>query len=118
MTRPASGEGGILEHVTRDVAIEALPTDIPDEITVDVSAMIVGDTIQLDTVTAPEGVTFLYDHLDEVTIATLNPPRVEEEPEVEQETEVIGEEAEGGEDSEGGEDDAESSDGGDDGDEG
>lgn len=115
---PGVKEGGILEHVTREVTIEALPTNIPDEITVDVSEMVVGDTIQLDTITAPEGVTFLYEHLDEVTIATLNPPRiVEEEPEVEQETEVIGEKTEGGEDSAGG-DDAESSDGGDDGDEG
>ena len=115
---PGVKEGGILEHVTREVTIEALPTDIPDSIEVDVSEMVVGDTIQLDTITAPEGVTFLYEHLDEVTIATLNPPRiVEEEPEVEQETEVIGEESEGGGDSEGG-DDAESSDGGDDGDEG
>jgi hypothetical protein len=80
--------------------------------------MVVGDTIQLDTITAPEGVTFLAEHLEEVTIATLNPPRiVEEEPDVEQETEVIGEaSADDGETTdEGG---AESSDGGDDGDEG
>ena len=73
---------------------------IPDEgISVDVSAMIIGDTIQLDTVEAPEGVKFVADNPEEVTIATLNPPKVvEEEPEVEEETEVIGEgeaEAEG-----------------------
>ena len=41
--------------------------------------------------TPPEGVTFIADDPEEVTIATLNPPRVEEEPEVEEETEVIGE---------------------------
>ena len=115
---PGVKEGGILEHVTREITIEALPTDIPDSIEVDVSEMVVGDTIQLDTITAPEGVTFLAEHLEEVTIATLNPPRIaEEEPEVEQETEVIGEatgDAEESED-EGG---SESSDGGDDGDEG
>ena len=45
---PGVKEGGILEHVTREITIEALPTDIPDEgITVDVSAMVIGDTIQL-----------------------------------------------------------------------
>ena len=115
---PGVKEGGILEHVTREITIEALPTDIPDSIEVDVSEMVVGDTIQLDSITAPEGVTFLAEHLEEVTIATLNPPRiVEEEPEVEQETEVIGE-ATGDAEESGDEGGAESSDGGDDGDEG
>lgn len=91
---PGVKEGGILEHVTREITIEALPTDIPDEgITVDVSAMVIGDTVQLDSVTPPEGVKFVADAPEEVTIATLNPPRVveEEEPEVEEETELVGE---------------------------
>ena len=117
---PGVKEGGILEHVTREITIEALPTDIPDGITVDVSEMIIGDTIQLDTITAPEGVTFLAEHLEEVTIATLNPPKlVEEEPEVETETEIVGEEgaAEGDGDESSGEGD-DGADGGDDGDEG
>jgi hypothetical protein len=53
-------------------------------------------------VVAPEGVTFVADDLEEVTIVTLSPPRVEEEPEpeVETETELVGEDSEG-EDSEG-----------------
>ena len=91
---PGAKEGGILEHVTREITIEALPTDIPDEgLRVDVSAMAIGDTIQLDSVTPPEGVRFVADAPEEITIATLNPPRVveEEEPEVEEETEVVGE---------------------------
>jgi hypothetical protein len=54
--------------------------------------MIIGDTIQLSAVEAPEGVKFMADAPEEITIATLNPPKVvEEEPEVEEETEVIGE---------------------------
>ncbi|MEZ5074256.1 MAG: 50S ribosomal protein L25 [Solirubrobacterales bacterium] len=91
---PGAKEGGILEHVTREITIEALPTDIPDEgLRVDVSAMAIGDTIQLDSLTPPEGVRFVADAPEEITIATLNPPRVveEEEPEVEEETEVVGE---------------------------
>jgi large subunit ribosomal protein L25 len=96
---PGVKEGGILEHVTREITIEALPTDIPDEgLQVDVSAMVIGDTIQLDAVTPPEGVRFVADAPEEVTIATLNPPRLveEEEPELEEETELVGEgEAEG-----------------------
>ena len=90
---PGVKEGGILEHITRDITIEALPEAIPDEgLTVDVSAMIIGDTIQLSSVEAPEGVKFVTDTPEEITIATLNPPKVvEEEPEVEEETEVVGE---------------------------
>jgi large subunit ribosomal protein L25 len=90
---PGAKEGGILEHVTREVTIEALPTDIPNEIVVDVSAMGIGDTIQLDSVTPPAGVKFVADAPEEVTLATLNPPRIveEEEPEVEEETELVGE---------------------------
>jgi hypothetical protein len=55
--------------------------------------MEINDTLQLSIVTAPEGVTFVADDLEEVTIVTLSPPRVEEvvEPEVEEETEVVGE---------------------------
>ncbi|MCB0875442.1 MAG: 50S ribosomal protein L25 [Solirubrobacterales bacterium] len=98
---PGVKEGGILEHVTREITIEALPTDIPDEgLHVDVSAMVIGDTIQLDSITPPDGVRFVADAPEEITIATLNPPRVveEEEPEVEEETELVGEgEGEGAE---------------------
>lgn len=98
-TAPGVRGGGVLEHVTREVTVEALPTDIPDRITLDVSAMEINDTFSLAAVTAPEGVTFVADDLEEVTIVTLSPPRVEEAaPELEEETEVVGEgEGEGGE---------------------
>ncbi|HET6830121.1 MAG TPA: 50S ribosomal protein L25 [Solirubrobacterales bacterium] len=93
---PGAKEGGILEHVTREVTIEALPTDIPNELVVDVSEMGIGDTIQLDSMTPPDGVKFVADAPEEVTIATLNPPRVveEEEPELEEETGIVGEDEE------------------------
>jgi large subunit ribosomal protein L25 len=93
---PGAKEGGVLEHITREVTVEALPTDIPEQITVDVSAMEINDTIQLSTVTPPEGVTFVVEDPEEITIATLSPPRIEEEPEpdVEEEAELVGEEGE------------------------
>jgi len=98
---PGVKASGVLEHVTREITVEALPTAIPDRITVDVSAMEINDTMQLSAVTPPNGVTFLVDDPDEITIATLSPPRVEEAaPEVEEETELVGE-AEGGEAAEG-----------------
>jgi large subunit ribosomal protein L25 len=90
---PGVREGGVLEHVTREVTVEALPTDIPEQILVDVSQMDINDTISLATVTAPSGVKFMADEPEEITIATLSPPRVEEEPEpeLEEEAELVGE---------------------------
>ena len=89
---PGTKAGGVLEHVTREILVEALPTDIPDRITVDVSTMEINDTLQLSSIEAPSGVTFIVEEDEEVTIATLAPPRVEEAaPEVEEETELVGE---------------------------
>lgn len=93
---PGVKEGGVLEHVTREITVEALPTEIPERLIADVSAMEINDTVQLSSIAAPEGVTFVADDPEEITIATLSPPRVEEEPEpaVEEETELVGEEGE------------------------
>jgi large subunit ribosomal protein L25 len=91
-TAPGVKGGGVLEHVTREITVEALPTDIPDNIVLDVSGMEINDTLQLSVVNAPDGVTFVADDPEEVTIVTLSPPRVEEvAPEVEEETELVGE---------------------------
>jgi large subunit ribosomal protein L25 len=88
---PGVKEGGVLEHVTREVAIEALPTDIPDSIAYDVSEAVIGDTVTLEALTMPSGVALLDD--PETVLVTLTPPRlqVEEEPEIEEETELVGE---------------------------
>jgi large subunit ribosomal protein L25 len=91
---PGVREGGVLEHVTREVTVEALPTEIPESIAVDVSEMVIGDTISLATVTPPAGTKFMVDEPEEITIATLSPPRVEEEPEVEEEAVLVGEDGE------------------------
>jgi large subunit ribosomal protein L25 len=92
---PGVKEGGVLEQVTRELNIEALPTSIPDTIEHDVSGMEMNDTLTLAAITAPDGVTLL-DDLEETVIATLSPPRVEEEPEeeIEEETELVGEDGE------------------------
>ena len=100
---PGVKEGGVLDHATREVEIEALPTDIPERIVVDVSALEIGSTLTLSEVTAPEGVEFVHEHLDEVTVASVVLPTKVEEPEIEAETEVVGEDGEAAEgDAEGG----------------
>jgi large subunit ribosomal protein L25 len=90
---PGVKEGGVLEHVTRELNIEALPTDIPENVTVDVSGMEVAATMHLHELTAPPGVTFLDDP-EETLIATVVVPTEIEEPEIEEETELVGEEGE------------------------
>jgi large subunit ribosomal protein L25 len=113
-TAPGVKGGGVLEHVTREVTVEALPAEIPDQIVADVSAMEINDTLQLSALAVPEGVTLVADDPDEVTIATLSPPRVEEvaEPEVEEETELVGEEGEAPAAAESGESEGDSGDSG------
>ena len=90
---PGVKEGGVLEQVTRELNIEALPGDIPETIQFDVSQMVIGDTITLSAVTPPRGVTLLDDG-EETVIATLVPPTVDidaEEEAIEEETERVGE---------------------------
>jgi large subunit ribosomal protein L25 len=97
---PGVREGGVLEQVTRELNIEALPGDIPEMIHHDVSQMQINETLTLAAVTPPKGVT-LIDDLEETVIATLVPPTVDveaEEEALEEETERVGEgvgEAEG-----------------------
>jgi large subunit ribosomal protein L25 len=92
---PGVKAGGVLEQITREVNIEALPNEIPDTIEHDVSAAEIGDTIALGAVAIPDGVTVL-DELETV-VATLTPPRLstEADDEIEQETEVVGEGGDG-----------------------
>jgi large subunit ribosomal protein L25 len=99
---PGVRDNGVLEHVTRELSIEALPNDIPDSIQFDVSGMEMNDTVTLEALTPPSGVELLDD--PETVIATLTPPRlqVEAEEEIEAETELVGE-GEPGEEGEAGE---------------
>jgi large subunit ribosomal protein L25 len=84
-------EGGILEQLTRELNIEALPTAIPESIVHELGEMQIGDTLTLEVIAAPDGVTLLDD--PETTVASLMAPRlqVEEEAEIESETELVGE---------------------------
>ena len=90
---PGVKEGGVIDQVTRELNIEALPTDIPERILVDVSHMDMGDTLTLESVAVEAGVEFLDDP-QETTIATVVVPTQVEEPEIEEETELVGEDGE------------------------
>lgn len=91
---PGVVAGGVIDQVTREVTVEALPTEIPESIVHDVSGMDMNDTVYLTAVSAPAGVTIIDAH-DETVVATLTPPKLGEpsEDEIEQETQVVGEAA-------------------------
>ena len=70
--------GGLLEHNLRSLAIECLPSDLPDVITVDVSALNVGDAIHVREIPLPTGVTTRVQ--PDLTAFSVLAPTVEEEP--------------------------------------
>jgi large subunit ribosomal protein L25 len=98
-------QGGVIQHVTREIQLQALPTSIPEHIDVDVSNLDVGDTIRLENLPVFEGVEYLGDPYETV-IANCTVPRglaaLEEEEAAEGE-ELEGEAAEGEEAAEAGE---------------
>ncbi len=84
-------EDGIVEHVLHELSITAKPGAIPNEITVDISALEIGDTIRVGDLPLPAGVTTEVDPEDPVVIGAS--PVAEELPEEEEAEE--GEAAEG-----------------------
>ena len=87
---PGVEKGGILQEISRDLEIRCLPTNIPNHIEVDVSALDIGDSIHVEDIKLPEGILILSDaHL---TLVTVVPPIEEkpaaEEPAAEAEVEV------------------------------
>jgi large subunit ribosomal protein L25 len=70
--------GGLLEQSLRVLAIECLPSDLPDRITVDVSELNIGDSIHVREIQLPSGVTSKVP--SELTAFSVLAPIVEEEP--------------------------------------
>lgn len=86
-------EGGVLDVVHHEVEVECLPTDIPERIDVDVSALMIGEAVHARELPIPAGVTCLL-AADEVVIA-VHAPRKEEvlaPAEAPAEPEVVGKE--------------------------
>jgi len=81
-------DSGILEIPLWEVEVECLPTDIPEDIAIQIENLEIGDTLHIRDITSPEGVKILED--PERTVISLVAPReVEEEEEVEEEVEEL-----------------------------
>jgi len=70
--------GGILEISVHAIEVECLPKDLPDRITIDVSALNVGEGIHVKDLQLPEGVTARAD--GDLTVVRVAAPTVEVEP--------------------------------------
>lgn len=68
--------GGILQPIRRNVEVLCLPTNIPDNLEIDVSGLGIHDVIHLSDLTPPAGVEIPYE-VDEALVTVL-PPVVEE----------------------------------------
>jgi large subunit ribosomal protein L25 len=79
---PGVEMGGMLQQVRRDIEIKCLPSQIPDTVEIDVSALNIGDSVHLNDIQLPEGIKVLDDA--DLTIATVLAPVVEKEVEPEE----------------------------------
>ncbi len=75
---PGVREGGILDIVLREVAVQCLPADIPDHIEIDVSSLQIGDSVHVRDLSAPAGVK-ITESPDEMIASLLPPSKAEEE---------------------------------------
>jgi len=71
--------GGILEISLHEIEVECLPKDLPEIITLDVSALGVGDAIHVQDIQFSEGVSARID--GELTVVRVAAPKVEIAPE-------------------------------------
>jgi large subunit ribosomal protein L25 len=114
-----ASEGGIVTQATNTVEIECLPTDVPENLIADISALELNSAMTAVDLVLPTDVSLVSP--EETTIVTCNPPKAEVEPEPEEVEgeegeEVEGEEAGDGTTDEEGEDDKDSKDDSDQGD--
>jgi large subunit ribosomal protein L25 len=74
---PGVRQGGVLNQVTNEINIEALPLEVPQGgLEADVSELGVGESLRLSQVAIPEGVTLLDDP-EEIVIASVQMAREE-----------------------------------------
>jgi large subunit ribosomal protein L25 len=70
-------QGGTLDQVLRTVEIEVFPTDIPERVELDVSALMIGKSLHVSDLAIPRAEVLADGAL---TVCTIVAPRVEEAP--------------------------------------
>ncbi|MDO8914462.1 MAG: 50S ribosomal protein L25 [Coriobacteriia bacterium] len=93
---PGVKTGGVMMHNIQTVHVESLPTEMPEYLEADVSALEIGDSLHISDIVALDGVTIL-DAADEILCSVVAPKAEEVEEEIATEAvepEVIGEKSE------------------------
>ena len=92
-------ESGTLEQILRELEVEGLPLDIPENIEVDISELTIGHSLHVSNLALPAGVVITTDPEETVATALAKVEEVEEEAVVDEEVatepEVIKEKKEG-----------------------
>ena len=70
---PGAKQGGVVQQVTRELRVEALPTAVPEHIEADISQLEIGGTVRIADLLAIEGVAYLDD--PETVLANCSIPR-------------------------------------------
>ena len=92
-------EGGVLSQILTSIDIECLPIDVPEFITLDTTELEMNSSLSVADITVSGEITKITD--EEQVIATITPPKEEEEPVIEIEEGEEGEETAEGETAEG-----------------
>ena len=72
--------GGVLDLVLREIELECLPADLPDNIVIDVTDLEIGDAVRVNILDIDSSKIDLVSD-PELVILTVVPPHVEKEPE-------------------------------------
>lgn len=86
-------EGGVLQHVRREVKVSCMPDDLVDKIDIDVSGLDIGQSLHIEDISFPSGLKSLED--GDVTVLTVVAPTIAAEVEEEEVEEEKIEETEG-----------------------
>lgn len=78
-------EGGVLQQPLYELQVRAKPGDIPDEISVDIANLDIGDSISI--VDLPQSDVYTFTDDPETTVATVLPPDTAEDTEEDEEDE-------------------------------
>jgi large subunit ribosomal protein L25 len=75
--------GGVLQHIRRELTVTCLPDKLIDSFDVDISGLDIGDSIHIRDIDLPEGITL--EEEGHLTVAIVAAPSVEMEKEEEEE---------------------------------
>ena len=94
-----AAEGGLVAQVASSIEIECFPTDVPENVTLDISSLELNGVMTASELNLSEDVVLISP--EDTTIALCSPPKAEVEPEVEELEELEeGESSEGSSDGE------------------